>query len=112
MTPEEFRRHGRELIDWLADYRARVEVGELAATAQVRPGWLRERLPPAPPPTAEPFEAIRADLDRLVLPALGHLQHPMYYGYFPVGGALSSVLGDCASKQVNILLDNADIAAE
>ena len=97
MTPEEFRRHGRELIGWLADYRTRLEGGELAATAQVRPGWLRERLPPAPPTAAEPFAAIRADLDRLVLPALGHLQHPMYYGYFPVGGSLASVLGDYVS---------------
>ena len=70
MTPEQFRGHGRELIDWLADYRTRLEVGELAATAQVRPGWLRERLPPAPPTAAEPFAAIRADLDRLVLRAL------------------------------------------
>src|SRR5262245_29522142 len=97
MTPEDFRTHGRELIDWIADYRRRLEGGEFPATAQVRPGWLRQRLPAVPPTTAEPFDSIRADVDRLIVPALGHIQHPMYYGYFPTGGSLSSVLGDYVS---------------
>jgi aromatic-L-amino-acid decarboxylase len=97
MTPEDFRKYGHDVIDWIADYRARLEAAEYPATAQVRPGWLRQQLPPAPPATAEPFEVIRADLDRLILPALGHIQHPMFYGYFPTGGSLASVLGDYVS---------------
>ncbi len=103
MTPEDFRKHGRELVDWIADYRARLEAAEFPATAQVQPGWLRQRLPPTPPAAAESFEAIRADLDRLIVPSLGHIQHPMYYGYFPTGGSLSSVLGDYVSTGLSQL---------
>src|SRR5262245_35091868 len=97
MTPEEFRRQGHELIDWLADYRARVYRGEVPATAQVGPGWLRGRLPETPPAQAEAFEAIRRDLDQQILPALGHITHPAYFAYFPANSLLASVLGDLAS---------------
>ena len=49
MTPEEFRRLGHELVDWIADVRSRVAAGEPPVMSQVAPGWLRERLPAAPP---------------------------------------------------------------
>ena len=38
MTPEEFRRHGHELIDWIADFRQRVYAGEFPALSQVSHG--------------------------------------------------------------------------
>jgi aromatic-L-amino-acid decarboxylase len=97
MTPEEFRRRGHELIDWLADVRADVYAGKHRALSDVRPGWLRSRLPAAPPASPEPFEAILRDLDEHIMPALSHFQHPLFFGYFPSNGLLASVLGDYAS---------------
>lgn len=97
MTPEEFRRHGHELIDWLADFRASVYAGKHPALSQVRPGWLRRRLPSSPPASAEPFEAILRDLDAHIVPALSHFQHPGFFAYFPSNSLLASVLGDYAS---------------
>ena len=47
MTPEEFRKQGHEIVDWIADYRARV--GELPVMSSVAPGSIRARLPAAPP---------------------------------------------------------------
>jgi glutamate/tyrosine decarboxylase-like PLP-dependent enzyme len=106
MTPEDFRKHGHDLVDWIAAYRSRLQAGEMPATSQVPPGWLRSRLPSAPPAAAEPFAAIRADLDRLILPALGHIQHPLYFGYFPTGGSLASTLGDYVSTGLSQLAHN------
>jgi len=97
MTPEEFRRAGHELIDWIADYRGRVTAGETAVLAQVRPGELRAALPAAPPQDAESMDAIRRDLDALILPACTHWQSPNFFGYFPSNSALAAVLGDLAS---------------
>jgi aromatic-L-amino-acid decarboxylase len=97
MTPDEFRRHGHALIDWIADYRAKLASGGVPAMAQVTPGWLKERLPRSAPESAESFESIRRDLDELILPALGGFQHPGYFAYFPTGGALATVLGDLVS---------------
>ena len=97
MTPEEFRRRGHELIDWLADFRASVYAGERRALSDVQPGWLRSRLPASPPPAGEPFEAILRDLEAHIVPALSHFQHPRFFAYFPSNSLLASVLGDYAS---------------
>ena len=97
MTPEEFRRRGHELIDWIARTRERIYAGEVPALAQVAPGSLRAALPSAPPQQPEAFEAILGDLERLVLPACSHFQHPRFFAYFPSNTSLSSVLGDYVS---------------
>jgi aromatic-L-amino-acid decarboxylase len=94
MTPEEFRVFGHQLIDWLADLRARVARGEPRVMADVAPGWLVERLPAAAPETGEPFEDIVRDTRALLPPALSHFMHPGFFGYFPCNAELSSVLAD------------------
>ena len=92
MTPEEFRKYGHQVIDFIADYRAHIE--ERPVMAVTTPGEIRERLPKTPPQQAESIEGIMADLDRIVLPGLTHWQHPQFYGYFPSNQSLPSVLGD------------------
>ncbi len=101
MTPEEFRKAGHQLIDWIAGYRARV--AELPVMARTAPGEVRAQLPTAPPTAPEPFAAILADLDRIVVPGLSHWQHPSFFGYFPSNGLLASVLGDFASTGLGVL---------
>ncbi len=101
MTPEEFRRYGHQLVDWIADYREQVR--HRPVMAQVTPGDVRKQLPASPPDQPEPFDAVLADLDRLVLPGLSHWAHPRFFGYFPSNGELSSVLGDFASTGLGVL---------
>ncbi len=43
MTPEEFRRLGHRLIDWIADYRE--GIARRPVMARVAPGEIRSRLP-------------------------------------------------------------------
>ena len=101
MTPEQFRQYGHQLIDLIADYRQ--SVGERPVMAQVEPGYLKAALPQGAPWQGEPFEAILADVDKLVMPGLSHWQHPDFYGYFPSNGTLSSVLGDFLSTGLGVL---------
>lgn len=101
MTPEEFRKHGHELIDWLADYRARIP--QLPVMARTAPGEIKKQLPAAPPESPETFEAIMSDVDRIVVPGLSMWQHPEFFGYFPCNGSLSSVLGDFLSSGLGVL---------
>ncbi|HEV7187668.1 MAG TPA: aspartate aminotransferase family protein, partial [Blastococcus sp.] len=61
MTPEQFRQHGHEVVDWIADYWGRV--GTLPVRSQVSPGDVRESLPAAAPEQGEAFSAVLADLD-------------------------------------------------
>jgi len=101
MTPEEFRTHGHAVVDWIADYRARVH--ERPVMAQTAPGEIKARMPVSPPDQPEPFEALLADLDTIVAPGLSHWQHPAFFGYFPCNGTLASVLGDYVSTGLGVL---------
>jgi len=101
MTPDEFRRFGHQVVDWIADYRATLEARPVQTVQE--PGALRAKLPAEPPLAPEPFEAVLADVQRLILPALAHFQHPRFFGYFPSNGELASVLGDYLSTGLGAL---------
>jgi aromatic-L-amino-acid/L-tryptophan decarboxylase len=95
MTPDEFRRAGHAVVDFIADYRARV--ADHPVMAQVEPGDIKARLPPAPPDTPETLDVIMRDLQDVIVPGLTHWQHPRFFGFFPSNGTLASVLGDYLS---------------
>jgi aromatic-L-amino-acid decarboxylase len=101
MTPEEFRRAGHALVDWLAEHRATAP--ERPVLSPVAPGALKARLPAAAPEAGERMETILADLDALIAPALTDWQHPRFFGYFPSNGLLAGVLGDLASTGLGVL---------
>src|ERR1700704_5758082 len=101
MTPEEFRKFGYRVVDWIADYRSKIS--ELPVTARTGPGEVHVRLPSDPPENAEGFEQIFRDLDEIVLPGLSHWQHPRFFGYFPANAMLASVLGDYLSTGLGVL---------
>jgi aromatic-L-amino-acid decarboxylase len=101
MTPEEFRTLGYRIVDWVADYRARVS--ERPVLSPATPGSLRAKLPEEAPERGEDFAAILRDLDELVLPAMAHWQHPNFFGYFPTAGSLASVLGDWVSTGLAVV---------
>jgi aromatic-L-amino-acid decarboxylase len=95
VTPDDFRRYGHDLIERLAAYRERV--GERPVRARTPPGAVKAQLPASPPDQPEPFDAVLADLDRVIMPGLTHWAHPRFFGYFPSNGDLSTVLGDLLS---------------
>src|SRR5215217_9534729 len=100
MTPEQFRQHGHEVVDWIADYWSRI--GSFPVRSAAAPGDVRAALPDAPPQQGEPFSAVLADLDRVVLPGVTHWQHPGFFGYFPANTSGPSVLGDLVSAGLGI----------
>ncbi len=101
MTPEEFRRIGHQLVDWVAGYRA--NIAELPVMARTKPGEIRAQLPAGAPEQPEPFDAIFRDLENIIMPGLSHWQHPRFFGYFPSNGLLASVLGDYVSTGLGVL---------
>ncbi|MGH7560300.1 MAG: pyridoxal phosphate-dependent decarboxylase family protein [Gemmatimonadales bacterium] len=89
---EAFRARAHELADWMADYLARV--GEYRVQPDLAPGTVRLRLPPAPPLEPESMDAILADFQRLVLPAMTHWNHPGFFGFFPANTSPPSILAE------------------
>jgi aromatic-L-amino-acid decarboxylase len=102
MTPDQFRSIGHQLIDWIADYRARVK--DLPVMARTEPGDVRARLPTEPPERPEEdFEGVFHDLEHILVPGLTHWQHPRFFGKFPSNASLASVLGDYLSSGLGVL---------
>jgi aromatic-L-amino-acid decarboxylase len=100
MTPEEFRRHGHAVVDWIADYQARIE--SFPVLSQVKPGEIRAALPADPPAQGEPFDALLQDVDRLILPGVTHWQSPNFFAYFPCNASGPGILGDLLSSGLGV----------
>src|ERR1700726_86673 len=92
MTSDEFRRHGPAVVDWIADYRDRIE--SFPVLSQVKPGEVRAALPPSAPRHGEPFAALLKDVDKIILPGIPHWQSPNFFAYFPSNNSAPSILGD------------------
>jgi aromatic-L-amino-acid decarboxylase len=95
MTPDELRRWGHQVVDWVADYWETVE--DHPVVPAVQPGDVRAWLPPAPPQAPEDFAAVLADLDRVVVPGTTHWQHPGFHAYFPANTSGPALLADIVS---------------
>jgi aromatic-L-amino-acid decarboxylase len=100
MSPDEFRKHGYQVIDWIADYYQRIE--SLPVLSQVAPGQVRAGLPAEPPRQGTGFDGLLADLDRVILPGITHWQHPSFFGYFPANASGPAVLGDLLASGLGV----------
>jgi len=100
MTPEEFRRWGYAAVDWIADYQRRVET--LPVLSHVQPGEIRAQLPAAPPEHGESFDAILADVHRLIMPGITHWQSPNFFAFFPCNNSGPSILGELLSAGLGV----------
>jgi aromatic-L-amino-acid decarboxylase len=92
MPAEEFRAVGYQLVDWIADYFERID--EFPVLSQVQPGWLKDNLPTSPPDHGEDFRDVVADIDRLILPAVTHWNHPSFHGLFSTSTSSVGVFGE------------------
>jgi aromatic-L-amino-acid decarboxylase len=92
MPPDEFRRVGYEMVDWIANYFEHIE--EYPVLSQITPGWLKENLPTSPPESGDAFADVIADVDRLILPSVTHWNHPSFHGLFSTSTSSVGVFGE------------------
>jgi aromatic-L-amino-acid/L-tryptophan decarboxylase len=100
MGIEEFRKNGKEIIDWIADYYTRVE--KYPVLSQVKPGEIRSTLSSHPPQDGEAFDEILEDFNKYIIPGITHWQSPNFYAYFPANVTGPSILGDLLSSGLGV----------
>ncbi|UCG53713.1 MAG: aspartate aminotransferase family protein [Candidatus Latescibacterota bacterium] len=100
MKPGEFRRWGRVVVDWIADYQE--GVADFPVLSKVKPGQIRDSLPGAPPTEGEGFETILDDVANLILPGVTHWQSPSFFAYFPANTSGPSILGEMISAGLGV----------
>ena len=100
MTPEEFRKHGHEAVDWIAGYLENVR--SYPVLPNVKPGALVKRLPASGPESGEPMEAILEDFRNLIVPAVTHWNHPRFMAYFANTASAPGILGEMLTAALNV----------
>lgn len=98
MNTDEFRRRGREMVDYIADYLDTIE--RRRVTPSIEPGYLADLLPNTAPVRSESWDRIMADFERYIMPGITHWQHPRFHAYFPAGNAYPSILADMLSDGI------------
>ncbi len=100
MSPDDFRRHGHAVVDWIADYYSKIE--SFPVLSRVAPGQIRASLPPNAPNQGEPFGALLGDMEKLILPGITHWQSPNFFAFFPCNASGPAILGDLLSSGLGV----------
>ncbi len=100
MSPDEFRKQGKQMIDWIADYYENLE--KYPVLSQVKPGEIKNQLPVTAPANSESIEQIMADVNSIIMPGITHWQSPNFFAYFPSNSSGPSVLGDLLSSGLGV----------
>ncbi len=92
MNHDDLNLWSKRAADWARDYHATLR--DRSVRAPLVPGAVAGQLPPNPPETPEPMEAIFDDFARIVPPGITHWQHPRFFAYFPANAAPASMLAE------------------
>ncbi|GMY38302.1 tyrosine/DOPA decarboxylase 2-like [Fagus crenata] len=101
LDPDEFRRQGHMIIDFIANYYQNIE--RYQVLSQVEPGYLKKLLPESAPYHPEPIETILQDEQKYIIPGITHWQSPNYFAYFPSSGSIAGCLGEMLSTGFNVV---------
>lgn len=101
MNADEFRKHGRQMVDYIADYMENIR--ERNVVHNVSPGYLKELLPEEAPENPEDFEEVFQDIEKVIMPGISHWHSPYFHGYFAAGNSYPSILGDMLSDAIGCI---------
>ncbi len=68
MDAEEFRKAGKEMIDYIADYLENIRDRRVLPT--VEPGYLHKLIPDHAPQEGEKWEDVFKDVERVIMPGV------------------------------------------
>ncbi|CAG2064275.1 unnamed protein product, partial [Timema podura] len=101
MDVEDFREHGKEMVEYICEYLSTLE--ERRVTPSVEPGYLSKLLPQQAPQEPEDWATIMADVDSKIMPGVTHWQHRRFHAYFPSGNSFPSILGDMLADAIGCI---------
>ncbi|XP_036183120.1 aromatic-L-amino-acid decarboxylase isoform X2 [Myotis myotis] len=92
MDASEFRRRGREMVDYIADYIEGIEGRQVYPS--VEPGYLRPLIPSCAPQEPDAYEDIMKDVEKVIMPGVTHWHSPRFFAYFPTASSYPAMLAD------------------
>ncbi len=79
MNTDEFRKNGKEMVDYMANYLENIQ--KRRVIPGIEPGYLRHYLPSEPPQHAESFAKVMRDVDKFIMPGVSRLLLLFHFFY-------------------------------
>ncbi len=98
-TPSDFRAQFERIGAWIEAYYR--DPGRYPVLSRSEPGDLIRALPAHPPQDGEPFDAILADFERLIVPGITHWNHPRFFAYFAISAAPITVMAEALAAALD-----------
>ncbi|VDO91520.1 unnamed protein product [Haemonchus placei] len=95
MSRQDFRRYGKETVDYIANYMETIQKRRVVPA--IEPGYLKNLIPTEAPSRGEPWEKVMDDFEKFIMPGVTHWQHPRFHAYFPAGNSYPSILANLLS---------------
>ncbi|XP_059328219.1 aromatic-L-amino-acid decarboxylase isoform X5 [Ammospiza nelsoni] len=92
MDAAEFRKRGKEMVDYVADYLEKIEKRQVFP--DVEPGYLRPLVADSAPQDPESFEDVFKDIEKIIMPGVTHWHSPYFFAYFPSASSFPALLAD------------------
>ncbi|XP_054141039.1 aromatic-L-amino-acid decarboxylase isoform X3 [Melozone crissalis] len=92
MDAAEFRKRGKEMVDYVADYLEKIEKRQVFP--DVEPGYLRPLIADCAPQDPESFEDVFKDIEKIIMPGVTHWHSPYFFAYFPSASSFPALLAD------------------
>ncbi|XP_048882511.1 aromatic-L-amino-acid decarboxylase [Brienomyrus brachyistius] len=101
MDVDEFRKRGKEMVDYIADYMGNIEQRQVYP--DVQPGYLRSLIPEEAPEEPDTYEDVVRDIERVIMPGVTHWHSPYFFAYFPTGSSYPAMLADMLSGAIGCI---------
>uniref|UniRef100_A0A8C3MLC3 Aromatic-L-amino-acid decarboxylase n=1 Tax=Geospiza parvula TaxID=87175 RepID=A0A8C3MLC3_GEOPR len=92
MDAAEFRKRGKEMVNYVADYLEKIEKRQVFP--DVEPGYLRPLIADCAPQDPESFEDVFKDIEKIIMPGVTHWHSPYFFAYFPAASSFPALLAD------------------
>ncbi|XP_014605654.1 PREDICTED: aromatic-L-amino-acid decarboxylase [Polistes canadensis] len=98
MDAENFKQFANGMISYITDYLENIRDRTVLPT--IDPGYMKPLLPPEAPRTAEKWEDIINDVERVIMPGVTHWQSPKFHAYFPTAQSYPAIVADMLSGAI------------
>ncbi|KAJ8726414.1 hypothetical protein PYW07_001112 [Mythimna separata] len=98
MEAGDFKDFAKAMTDYIAEYLENIRDRQVVPS--VKPGYLRPLVPEQAPEKAEPWTAVMADIERVVMSGVTHWHSPRFHAYFPTANSYPAIVADMLSGAI------------
>ncbi|KAF9809525.1 hypothetical protein SFRURICE_020822 [Spodoptera frugiperda] len=98
MEAGDFKDFAKAMTDYIAEYLENIRDRQVVPS--VKPGYLRPLVPEHAPEKAEPWTAVMADIERVVMSGVTHWHSPRFHAYFPTANSYPAIVADMLSGAI------------